>query len=207
MLRKTLVILFFSTLILQLKAQDFNGGISGGINASWLNNIADKGYQLWSLQGGLFTQLNTGKNSSWRFELRYTKKGNHVKPQENGDYTIILHYADIPISYIYHIPPPKDLKTKLNIKPYIVVGLAYGYLIKASEGFDNNNVSGEPFHPFNNSDFSAHAGLGSCLGNHFSIELKYSVSIIPIREDFNDNIFILGAQRNNVVSGNIYYTF
>lgn len=198
--------MLFCIIILNLSAQDFKAGISGGTNASWLSNISDKGYQLWTLQAGLFTQINTDKKSSWRFEMRYSKEGNHVMPQGNGDYTIILHYIDIPVSYIYHFSW-EDLKIDLSYQPYITAGIAYGHLIDASEGFGNSDVITEPFHPFKMNDFSIHVGLGGMVGKHFSAELRYSISIVPIREDFNDNAFVLGNQRNNVVSGNVYYTF
>lgn len=206
MLRKTLTLMIFSFLTLYSEAQDFEGGISGGINASWISNITNKGYQLWSFQGGAFTQTSMGKNFGLRFEIRYSKEGNHIKPKENGDYTIVLHYIDLPISYVYKTTK-KNLNSKVFYEPFFIAGLSLGYLIKANEGFTNNDVSEEPFHSFSKSDFASHVGLGSKFSSHFSIELRYSISVFPIRNDFNDNVFISGIQRNNVVSGNLYYTF
>lgn len=200
----SVLMLFFATL--SLSAQTFDGGISGGLNASWLSNISQKGYQIWSFQGGLFSQTKLSKQSDLRFELRYSKEGNHIIPNENGDYTILLDYVDLPISYIKFMSND-FLGIKSLDKVYLIGGLSVGYLIMAKEGFRDREMIEESIHSFNRYDFSAQFGIGCNLGKHIFSELRYSLSMLPVRESFNDIIFVLGEQRNNVVSLNIYYRF
>lgn len=205
MYRRILFVLMLFFASLSLSAQAFEGGISGGLNASWLSNISQKGYQLWSFHGGLFSQAKLSKHSDLRFELRYSKEGNHIIPKETGDYTILLDYVDLPISYIKYLPND-FLGIKSLDKAYLIGGLSVGYLIKAKEGFRNHEME-DPIHPFHSYDIASHVGIGCSLGKHIFSELRYSLSILPVRESVNEIIFVLGEQKNNVFSLNFYYRF
>jgi len=78
MYKKLIHVIILFVIAFPAKAQLFEAGVSGGLNAAWMSNISHKGYQVYQFQGGIFSQKKLNQQNTYlRLEFRYSPEGNH----------------------------------------------------------------------------------------------------------------------------------
>jgi len=97
-----LLILFATGLILM--AQQFHGGVIGGIAGTQVAGDTFSGYNKAGIFLGGYVNLDVGKKSALQMELTYFQKGSRENPREkNGyrSYILRLNYIEMPLLYQY----------------------------------------------------------------------------------------------------------
>jgi len=198
-----ITIVFIGIFSIKICAQEFKGGLLGGVNASWLSNVStvELWYKWYRFQGGLYVNYLISKQNFIKAEIKYIQRGNHVFPDLNGDYAVKLHYAEIPFLFGYFLKKNKMEKIESE-NVFVVGGVSYAHLISAGEriGYANNSYYTDPNPSFKKHDFLANLGLGYNFNSRFCIELRFSASILPVRNHDDLNIYMVGSQSNRTVS-------
>ncbi len=97
-----LVLIAFTGLI--ANAQQFHGGIIGGIAGTQVAGDTFSGYNKAGIFGGAWVNINVGKNSSLQLELTYFQKGSRENPTEKNSYRsyiLRVNYIEMPLLYQY----------------------------------------------------------------------------------------------------------
>ncbi|MDI1355169.1 MAG: porin family protein [bacterium] len=146
---------------------------SFGGNGCQIHGDAYDGYDKFGVFFGL--GLNARLNSKASIELGFylSQKGALHNPNQNaGDYSsyrLTLNYIDLPLSFRYLFLP----------KYFFTIGPSVAYLAKYKEVINYTDETGN--YPFNKFEVGVNIGLGRKLGDKFSVELRCSNSILPIR--------------------------
>ncbi|MDA3954622.1 MAG: porin family protein [Bacteroidales bacterium] len=177
-------------------AQTFGGGIFAGLSASQLDGDLSGGYNKAGLSFGIYTNVMLNKYIDAQLELKYIQKGSNNKSEDiNSLYVSKLNYIELPVF----------LKYRFLNKFSANVGIAAGYLQKASEtkgGIDDDPDSKD----FNTFEFSGIAGVEYQISNRFLFNVRFNYSILPIRANPGDQTFFLNqGQYNNVLTFAVYY--
>lgn len=174
-------------------AQSFKGGLVGGIAATQVTGDKLSGYNHPGAQLGVFTELPIGQKSALRMEMYYIQKGSRKNDTESnpGSYVQRLSYVEVPLLYQY----------KPFNKLSFHAGLSCAYLFKASDYIDGDKVRPESVDARNNFDFSIHAGGMWSFDEKWKIQLNYSYSFLPIRNEptFSNMAYHDRRQYNDVV--------
>jgi hypothetical protein len=192
---KLVIILFFVGKV--AFSQAFTGGITGGISVNQIDGDQYKGYNMLGATGGAYVQ--TSKNSKWQIqgEIKYFLKGAEQAPTQNNSnfYKEHLNYVQIPVLVNYYI----------NEKIFPEAGLAAGYLFRAREDLTGNGFL-SPQRPFSPVDLSFEAGINFQITKLIRANIRFSYSVLPIRENPGGQVFRLDlGQYNNSLSFNLYY--
>lgn len=85
---------------------------------------------------------------------------------------VTLHYAEVPVLFQYH-----------RKNTYFEFGPGLGYLINCAEHL-NGNMSPEliGIYPFMKRELSFNAGAGCSLNEKWTLGLRYSHSLLPVRD-------------------------
>jgi len=195
-----LVILSFLAIGFSINAQDFNGGVLGGVSGTQISGDNLSGFNKGGLYLGAYVNRYFGKKSSLQMELDFVQKGSRKNPNSKKNdystYLLRLNYMEIPLSYMY------DFSEKGTLE----AGLGLGVLVKSyEEANETTTVSGGEF---NRTDFSFHFGGYYTIIESLRINVRYSGSIIPVRDHSSGATDRLNAgQYNSVLSFILFYGF
>ncbi|MDP4267831.1 MAG: porin family protein [Bacteroidota bacterium] len=192
MFKKIVFYIGFSILSLSIYAQNFGGGIIGGIDGSQISGDGLAGFNRLGITfGGYITFPHQGK-SSIRMELNYIQKGSRTNftftkdsvPYDGSEhhiYHLNLHYVEIPFLYLY----------ELNKRITLEAGFSAGVFISSYEeydGYDITHVDNRPnFKPY---DLSFALGLYYQISDKFSINARFSNSFLPVRAHYEGATYV-----------------
>lgn len=183
-----------------LFAQDFHGGVLGGLATSEVSGDRLNGPHKAGLYLGGFVNRYFSPRSSLQMELNYVQKGSRENPTEKNayqSYKLRLNYIEIPVSYKYDFSKNGTLET----------GLALGVLVHYyEEANGSEQVAGAG--DFETFDFSFNIGAYYTLVENLRINVRYSNSILPIRPHAGGTTYMLNqGQYNEVLSFVLFYEF
>lgn len=183
-------------LVFIASAQEFNGGLTGGLVASQLDGDHYKGYNRAGFLIGGYVNREFAEKLFFQMELRYLQKGSKKADTKTGEYyKSDLHYMELPITIRYFYYKKLDFEA----------GVGIAYLIKAMEDKDGTElVAAEP--DFNKFDFSAILGINYAFSEKMIIGAHINYSIIPVRPYSQTYSSIMDAgQFNNLVTFSVAY--
>ncbi|WP_423129513.1 porin family protein [Gaoshiqia sp. Z1-71] len=187
---------------LTLEAQQFYGGLTGGLTASQVDGDNTKGYHKPGFTIGAWVQTDLSPVVYAGMEIKYAQKGSRKKPDERDPvkekYIMRLGYMDIPV-YI-------GFRTSEQISLFL--GLSAGYLVHSAEYGNYGLFPKEDRHEFNEFDYQAFIGGRFDLTNRLSLDLRLAYSFLPVRELETDILWYWwDDQYNNVISTCLAYRF
>lgn len=166
------IILIFSTS--SIHAQQFTGGLIGGLSASQIDGDTHGGYDKLGFYGGFSVERDFGDLVGIKSELYYITKG--AKKNINGVeiYKTKLSYIELPV--MLKIMPVKFVQFDL--------GLAFSYLIKArmwnlGEEFPQGVVD------VKDTQFSAIASGSYFFTDKMAFNVRFDYGFLPIKNNPN----------------------
>ena len=193
------ILLLFS---LPAFSQPFEGGFFAGLTASQVDGDTYAGYNKLGITAGGYISRNLGRsrNAGWKAELRYIQKGAFKKTSlENPDYyRLTIHYVEIPLLYTYVFHDKIQMEGGLSPDVYLSHKEEDEYsVIPADEG--------PGYHRFG---LNAIAGAGYWITEQILLGIRYSYSVIPMRDHASGQTYLLNrGQYNNVLGFSMYYHF
>ncbi len=179
-------------------AQPFGGGFFAGISASQVDGDTYAGYNKLGLTAGAYILRDISRKLDWKMELRYIQKGAYHKgPEQNPSlYKLTVHYVELPVMLQY----------RFQDKILFDAGLAPGVFLFYREEDENGEFPGD--NPFHRISLDAFAGANYALTDHLIAGLRYSYSVIPIRDHPSGQTYRLNhGQYSNMFSFTLYYQF
>ena len=200
-MKKLLLIYIFTITGLLLSAQDFHGGVLGGLATTEVNGDSYGGPNKAGVYFGGFVNRYFTERSSLQMELDFIQKGSRDNPDSadlTQSYLLRLNYIELPVHYKY------DFHEKGTLE----AGLSLGVLIHSQEqrpiGYDMP-LSGEPFDKL---DVSFNIGAYYTLLKNLRINVRYSNSIIPNRSHAGGVTYRTNqGWYNEVLSFVLFYEF
>ncbi len=123
------------------------------------------------LFGGFWFQLKLNKKWTAQMELLLIDKGIGAYSGKSPHF-VTLHYFEIPVLFQYY--------RKMT---YFEFGPGLGYLINCAEHLYGNLSPDLAFkYPFNSSELSFNLGIGSILNEKWTLGLRLSHSLLPVRD-------------------------
>lgn len=167
----SLVIFFAGT---QIFAQEFGGGVLGGIAASQVFGDTVSGYNKPGAYFGVYANRQFTLRSGAQMEMYYIQKGAKENPtEENGffQYLLRINMIEIPVLYNYTI----NKKLKLS------GGLAYSYIF--GDPYEESAYSTSvPDTPWNRHNLTFILGIEYQFAANFSAVFRTNDSVTPIRD-------------------------
>jgi hypothetical protein len=167
-------------LCLQCKAQDaprksvFSVKPAAGLSGCQIHGDSYSGYDKLGLLFGTAVNARLKKKSSLELGFYFSQKGSRKNQNpKNNDYRfyrVNLNYLDLPLSFRY----------KINEKYFVTLGPSAAYLVSYREETELGDWTGS--YPFNKFEVGLNFGIGGRIRDHFTIELRSSNSVIPIRD-------------------------
>ncbi len=182
-----------------VKAQQFNGGILGGICGAEISHDQRWGPNKIGVYFGGFVSLDLTEKSSIQMELDFIQKGARKNPDslEPYNYILRLNYMEIPIHYRYDINENWDIEA----------GLSYGILVHEYEERNYIDQTGMMEEKHRKGDLSANFGFYYRLTDRAKLNLRYSNSIFYVRPfPEGTKYWIFDGYTNEVLSFTIHYT-
>jgi hypothetical protein len=194
---KSIFVLLILLSIKSLTAQEFNGGVLGGLSASEISGDGKWGPNKAGIYAGFFVNRYFSTRSSVQMELDYIQKGSRENPDSTNNYNFYLlrlNYIEMPLHYKY------DFHEKATLE----AGLSLGVLVHSyEEGNPGNPVSGGDF---SKTDLSLNIGAYYTFIENFRINVRYSNSLIKVRDHSSGATYRLNqGQYNEVLSFTIHY--
>ncbi|MFA5781154.1 MAG: porin family protein [Bacteroidales bacterium] len=204
-IRCILIILLFSAFSFYVApAQSFKGGLLAGLSTSQVDGDTHSGYNRAGLIFGGYVGLGISEKISAQMEMKFIQKGSYKNQNPDaGDfkiYSLRLNYVEMPFLIKY------QYKYKLTFE----AGLGFGYLASYKEGDESGTFTDYvQIHPFHKFELSYQIGGYYQLFNNLSVNVRYSYSLLPIRQHINgENKFLFSkGQFNNVICFSLYYQF
>jgi hypothetical protein len=152
----------------------FSGGILFGITASQVDGDSYSGYDKLGLQGGVYITREILPYLDARLEIRYASRGarNPASDDNTGSYLLALHYIDLPVM------------AALKVRNYgsVELGLVPGYMFAANGEDDGGKLPKDYLVEYHNFDLGILFGLNIRLTQKASVSIRYSYSILSIRD-------------------------
>jgi len=202
MLKIYIVIIIFC-LGLTVSAQQFHGGVIGGLAGTQVAGDTYSGYKKAGIFFGGFVSLDVSDKSAFQMELTYFQKGSRENPTEkNGyrSYLLRVNYIELPILYQYKAG-----------KFIIEVGPSAGFLLGYYEEVDLEVIS--DFQGYNKParvTLQVNLGFSYFISEHVGVGLRTNNSMLNI---FSENqtgdvrrIFDYGRYNDALVLS-VYYQF
>lgn len=201
-----LLLLCFACISNLTHAQEFYGGILGGINGTQIEGDASSGYLKLGLSGGVWFQREISDNLFWGAEIKFIQKGSRKIPSykhQNFDIIIIrLDYIEMPVVFGY------------TYKDYgFFAGLSYNQLVHKRQLFNGED---QPI-DITNWELGILAGIKFQLqllinrtwAENFTLDtrLQYSAFSIDKNHDFflGNKGYLRDSNYNNVISTTLFY--
>ena len=191
--RKVLLwLLFLSFVPLQMKAQAFTGGLLGGLSVNQIDGDEYAGYDKAGIVFGGWVRTNTTGPFQVQGEIRYFGKGagNRANPdQPDRYYRVRLRYIEVPVILRYTVSSRIPLG----------LGLSAGYLAEAKEDLTGDGYI-DPVRKFRRLELAGQATAGYDFSSHITGEIRFSYSLIPVRDHPGGQTFLgnLGQYNNNL---------
>jgi hypothetical protein len=191
--RKVLLwLLFLSFVPLQMKAQAFTGGLLGGLSVNQIDGDEYAGYDKAGIIFGGWVRTNTTGLFQVQGEIRYFGKGagNRANPdQPDRYYRVRLRYIEVPVILRYTVSSRIPLG----------LGLSAGYLAEAKEDLTGDGYI-DPVRKFRRLELAGQATAGYDFSSHITGEIRFSYSLIPVRDHPGGQTFLgnLGQYNNNL---------
>lgn len=191
--RKVLLwLLFLSFVPLQMKAQAFTGGLLGGLSVNQIDGDEYAGYDKAGIVFGGWVRTNTTGPFQVQGEIRYFGKGagNRANPdQPDRYYRVRLRYIEVPVLLRYTVSSRIPLG----------LGLSAGYLAEAKEDLTGDGYI-DPVRKFRRLELAGQATAGYDFSSHITGEIRFSYSLIPVRDHPGGQTFLgnLGQYNNNL---------
>lgn len=169
-------ILILSTFVFfsrHAKAQEFGGGLMGGLVGSQVAGDPSSGYHKLGVYGGLFVNRQFTLKSGAQLEMYYIQKGARENPtDENGNFQYLMRvsYLEIPVLYNF----------TLNKTLILTGGIAYSYLVGTPYEEANFSTS-VPDTEFYQHGATFVLGIEYRISNQLSASFRTNNSITPIR--------------------------
>jgi len=155
-----------------LAGQDFQGGLTAGLNAAQIDGDGDEGFGKLGLNAGAFVARPIIDNLLyWQLELRYSSRGKY-RPITQFDRTsdfAALDYVELPLSLHYYVID----------KVIIELGIAPDVLVRERYADENGPIN--PDYATNRRRFglTALAGAWYFPMEQLAIGVRYNYSAIP----------------------------
>lgn len=144
-----------------------------GFNGCQIHGDNYSGYDKFGVLAGVAVNAALNEKMSLELGFYFSQKGSrHNQNPDKGDYSyyrVNLNYIDLPLSFRY-MP---------NSKYFITLSPSFAYLINYYENINYTNYTGT--YTFKKYEVGLNAGFGIQLKNNFSVELRSSNSVTPIR--------------------------
>jgi hypothetical protein len=192
----SLLLIFFVSLF-SLSAQDFNGGVLGGLAASEISGDRLQGPNKAGVYLGAFVNRYITPRSSFQMELDFIQKGSRENPDSANNYEsylLRLNYIELPVHYRYDFHERGTLEA----------GLSLGVLIHSYEEANGYEwVSGPEFQ---RTDLSFNIGAFYTIMERLRINVRYSNSILAVRPHSQGQTYRWNkGQYNEVLSFVLFY--
>ncbi len=164
--------LTMSTITIQ--AQQFRGGLLGGLSTNQIDGDTQKGYNKLGLFSGVFVETNFTKVVGAKVELYYIGKG---AKQNIGGVEVFktkLNYVEMPFL----------LKLEPIQKIVLDVGIAVSYLISVRQ-FEYGEEIPSSLIDLHNFDYSAIISGSYYFNDNWAFNARFDYSIVPIKRDHN----------------------
>lgn len=195
----SLLIIIFTLLSTLLFAQEFNGGVLGGLATSEVSGDRLEGPNKAGVYIGAYVNRYFSTRSSVQMELDFIQKGSRENPDSANayqSYLLRLNYIEIPVHYRY------DFIEKASLE----AGLSLGILVSEKElanGYEWVSASEEGF---SRTDLSFNVGLFYTIIENLRINVRYSNSLLPIRPHVGGATWRTNkGQYNEVLSFVLFY--
>jgi hypothetical protein len=181
-MKNNFFILLIICFCLNLTAQDnenrFRLILSGGISGTQVDGDTYSGYNKIGTNAGIYINRKTGENTENMFGITYIQKGSRSNStiQNPNYYLLKLNYLEVPFLFIY------NHKSKYRFE----IGLSGAYLFS---DYEENGMIGAYKGSLKKLDVCYNMGAGYKLNDKTYINLRYSYSLLPIRE-YNRNVYL-----------------
>ncbi len=163
-IKKCILCIFLSSCSLQQYAQEFKGGVLGGITTSQIHGDGVGGfYKIGGTFGG-FVQRDFSSKISGQFELRFSQKGSG---DSHGSFKIHVGYVEMPVLVKYALPNNFTL----------FGGLGVGVRVYESLKTPGLKVKTNDFAPI---DIPFYIGAEYHLSNALYFDVRSAYSLLPI---------------------------
>jgi hypothetical protein len=182
-----------------LSAQEealFHGGAYAGISTSQLSGDQLSGFKKVGLYAGAFVNVHLTPKSLLQLEISYIQKGSRSVSKFYGlIYHVNLQYFEAPLLY----------KWQFSNRFGLEVGPAAGFLIKNTKiERDAYGVFPDDRPAFNRFDLSITGGVSIKIIEHLKTEIRFSQSVLPIRQHASGAVYRLNRGQYNSVIGLIF---
>ena len=181
------IIILLSISTVRLKAQ-IHLGIQGGLNIS--SNYYSKEYMrpfVLDKNGftiGAIINYEMNRIFSLQAEPRYIQRGKKINYLPDFILINSLDYLEMPVLVVAELPD-------CNLKPILLLGINVGYLLKATEDYENGftNPTNNVIDDYKKMNFTLEGGIGFkyYLDNNISLILsgQYSYGIYNIKKNLS----------------------
>ena len=172
---KYLFITLLLFMLTGLDAQKFQGGLSGGLNASRIDGDGHEFYGKLGLNAGAFVAREIiPEMLFWQMEVKYTSRGKyHIfrNPMGNivGLSLIDLRYAELPLSMHYF----------LNQQVQLELGLSPDLLLMERYEDENGILPAEDANDLRRFGITAFAGANYFVIEQLAVGIRFNYSVIP----------------------------
>jgi opacity protein-like surface antigen len=172
---KHLFILSFFVLLTGLSAQNFQGGVSGGLNAARIDGDGHEFYGKLGLNAGVFVaRAIVPEMLYWQMELKYTSRGKyHIYRDQMGgivDLSLIdLRYAELPLSIHYF----------LNEKVQLELGFSPDLLLREHYEDGDGILPVEDANDLRRFGITAFAGANYFVLEPLAVGIRFNYSVLP----------------------------
>lgn len=162
----TFIVLFSSNAI----AQQFNGGIIGGLSTSQIDGDTQKGYKKLGFYSGLYVGRDFSKLFGFKIELLYIGKGAKKTINKIEEFKTSLHYVEMPLL--------------LNIKPVsgfqFNIGLAGAYIAN-HKLYERGYQIPKDKYDINKFDWGGIITAEYYFSQNLAINVRFEYSLVPMR--------------------------
>jgi len=135
-MKRTILLFTLCLALLPLAAQQFYGGIKGGLTFSQIDNDGFGGPNKIGLTAAVFTGRELSPGLAWQLEVKYVQRGMYDPPAFSGDdyYFTTYHYIEFPVSVNYTIK--EKYMPEIGLSPDIflkLIAVDSGDLVPVSE--------------------------------------------------------------------------
>ena len=190
------IVLFISKIS---SAQSFSGSIIAGINSSQVSGDQLSGFNKAGVIIGGGVSLPLSKKFEAGFEIIFIQKGSKKNADnENGDYSsykMSLNYIEVPVMFEYKAAK----RLRLHAGPTL------GVLLSSKEENQDGELPDQP--AFEKYEIGIAGGLSFYITPQFSLNLRLSNSVLPIRKVGVDYGNTVSGQYNSGLAFTLKYTF
>ncbi len=191
------VSIFIST---PLWAQPFEGGFFAGLSTSQVDGDTYSGFDKLGITAGGYINSEINREWEWKAELRYIQKGafKGTSLQNPDYYRLVIHYVEIPLLMQYYISD--DLFLEAGLAPDVYLG--------HKEEDESGIIPGPEGPAYHRFGLNATAGGGYFITDRLVAGIRYTYSVIPMRDHASGQTYLLNrGQYNNVLALSFYYHF